>query len=460
MEQRGKVIWVLIVVAALCAAAAGLFSLRFLLHKEPKPQAKKQSSSQAEGQAPPAVVEPNHMDQGIALIKKEELRLAETLIKDFPGDENPLVIMGEVCRSHGNAVEALKFYKRALKINPMRPDVHAIMGELAAKEGKFAESIAHLRKVLDMQPQTPNAHGRIGELLIKLGDLDRAIESFERELQIVPSANCYFLIGQSYLMQKESEKAKENYEAAIKIDPNHAQAHYGLATVYAKLGNQDRAKRHFETCRELKAEAREDLIAARTMNDDIIQARKNSAVGYIKAGQMYRSDGKLRKAEELLQHAARLDPENVGCLLELASLYRQINQPSEVREIHAKIGQLELKHADNCIVFGNLSADLGLLDDAEEAYRNAITLAPQKSVAYRKLARLYLITKKQLPQARQLAEKAVELEATAVNYSILSRACVMNGDGAAGMKAIKRAVELEPRNREYQRYYDLIRRMN
>ncbi len=452
--------WILVVVAALCAVAAGLFSLKFLLHKEPKPQAEKLRSSQAEGQVPPTVAEPNHMDQGIAAIKKEELRLVERLIRDFPRDENPLVIMGDTQRMHGNAVEALKFYERALKMNPLRPDVHNNMAGLYAKEGKFVESIAHMQTVSKMQPRASGIKGRIGELFMKLGDLDQAIESFEREIQIVPSADGYFLIGQSYQMQNENEKAKENYVAAIQIDPNHAKAHYGLGTVHAKLGNQDKAKRHLETCRKLKAEARKDLKAAKTMYDDIIQTRKNSAVSYIKAGQIYRSNRKLQKAEELLRHAERLDPENVGCLLELASLYQETNQQPKVREIHGKIVQLELKHADNCIILGDLSVDLQLLEDAEEAYRKAITLAPQKSVAYRKLAQLYLIRKKQLPQARQLAEKAVELEATAVNYSVLSGACVMNGDGAGALQAIKRALELDPRNREYQRHHDLIRRMN
>ena len=295
---------------------------------------------------------------------------------------------------------------------------------------------------------------------MKLGDLGKAIESFERELQIVPSANGYFLIGQSYLLQKENEKAKENYEAAIKIDPNHAEAHYGLATVYAKLGDRDKAKGHFGICRKLKAETRADLDAVRTMYDDIVQTRKNSAIGYIKAGQMYRNKGKPARAEELLQRAAELDPENVGCLLELASSYQQTDRLSEVREMHDKIRQLKLKHADNCIIFGNLSIDLQLLDDAEEAYLSAIALAPEKSIAYRKLAMLYLSRNKELPEVKRLAEKAVDLEATAVNYSVLSRACLMNKDGVGSLEAIKRALELDPRNREYQRQYNLIRRMN
>ena len=147
MEQREKAIWALVVGVVLCAAAAGLFSLRFFLLKEPQPQEEKQDSNQPEVQAPTRAKELSRTDQGIAAIKKEELRLAEALIKDFPGDEEPLVMMGEILQRHGDAVEALKFFNRALKINPMRPDVHNMMGGLAAKEGKFAESIAHLRKV-------------------------------------------------------------------------------------------------------------------------------------------------------------------------------------------------------------------------------------------------------------------------------------------------------------------------
>lgn len=460
MGLRKTTVWALVVVAILCAATVCFLALKFLSPTGPELQEEKQTSNQTKGQAPTPANALSRTDQGIAAIKKDELRLAETLIENFPGNDDPLIIMAEVYRSHGNAVEAVRFYNKALKINPRRADVHITMSELSVKEGKFAESIAHLQKVLDIEPPSPGIYGRIGELFMKLGDLGKATESFEREIQIAPSADGHFMLGQSYLMQKESEKAEGNYDAALKIDPNHAKAHYGLATVYAKLGNMDEAKKHFEICRKLKAEAREGLKAARTMYDDIVQTQKNSAVTYIKAAQMHQNYGKLQKAEELLQHAAGLDPENVGCLLKLASIYRQTNRQPKVREIHAKIGHLELKHADNCIIFGNLSADLGLLDDAEKAYRNAITLAPRKSVAYRKLARLYLKTKKQLPQARQLAEKAVELEATAANYFVLSTACVMTRDGAAGMEAIKRAVELEPRNREYQHYYDLLRRMN
>lgn len=465
MELRKKGVWGVVVAVVLCAVIACFFALIFRVSEEAQPKEQIQpqedeSSARTESSTPPPAGELSRTDQGIAAIKAEELRLAETLIEDFRNDEDPLIIMGDVKYMHGDANEAMEYFGKALKINPMRPDVHIKMSDIFAKKGKFAESILHLQKVAAIQPKTPNTHGRIGELYVKLNDLDKAIQSFEKELKIAPNVNAYFLIGQSYVIKNETEKAKENYEAAIKIDPNLAKAHYGLGTVYAKLGQRDKAKNHLEICRKLKAEARKDLKAARTMYDDMIQTRKNSAISYIKAGKIYRSYRKMERAEELLNRAAQLDPENVGGLLELASLYQRTDRTSEVREMHVKISQLEFEHADNCIIFGNLSVELQLLDEAERAYRKATTLAPNGSVGYRKLAQLYLQTEKELPEARRLAQKAVDLEPVAVNYSVLSAACLVNADAAAAIQAIKKALELDPRNREYQRRYDLIRRMS
>jgi tetratricopeptide (TPR) repeat protein len=79
-----------------------------------------------------------------------------------------------------------------------------------------------------------------------------------------------------------------------------------------------------------------------------------------------------------------------------------------------------------------------------------IALTPNKSDGYRELARVYLKTNKNLPQARQLAEKAVVLEATANNYFVLSWACYSNGDFTNALTAIQHALKQDPDNKQYQ----------
>jgi tetratricopeptide (TPR) repeat protein len=444
-----------------CVATAGFFSLRFLFHTDKKLQKTKQTSNQIEGQVLLPVREPPRTEQEFAALKKEELELAEKLMSDFLGNENSLMIMGNVWHRYGNAVEALKFYKRVLKINPKRADVYSVMGQFSLTEGKFEEAIGYWRKALDIQPQLPDMLSNIGHALMMLGRHDQAIEVLEEAIQISPNSSLtYFLLGQTFLLQKEYDKAKANYELAVKINPEYANAYYGLATVCARLGNSDEAKGHSESFKKLKAESRKDLKGRKILYDDYIETQKLAALTYIEAGQMYRDVGKLLKAEELLKQAAALDPENVACLLELASLYQQNGQPLKALQMHKKVSEIEPDNAIYHFRVGIISAKLSLFNDAEEAFRKVIALAPQNANGYRELSLLYVQIRQKLPQAVQLAEKAVALEATAANYYVLSWACVRNGDNAKAFPAIKRALKLEPGNPQYRRLYELIRQRN
>ena len=65
-----------------------------------------------------------------------------------------------------------------------------------------------------------------------------------------------------------------------------------------------------------------------------------------------------------------------------------------------------------------------------------------------------------LPEARKLAEKAVEIQKSAANHFVLAWACDKNGDTAGALSAIKRAVELDPTNPRYRRVYELIQKRN
>ncbi|MHC4641342.1 MAG: tetratricopeptide repeat protein [Planctomycetota bacterium] len=458
---RKRAVRALVIVVIVCTAAAGFVSIRYLWRADKKPETIKQSSNQAQNQVLLPVRNPLRTEQEFAALKKEELELAEKLISDFLGNENAIMIMGNVWNRYGDAVEALKLYKGVLEINPKRDDVYAVMGGIYLAEGKFEEAIGNWQKALEIQPQLPNMHSNVGHALMMLGRRDEAIRELETELQISPNSSLtYFLLGQTYLQEKDYTKAKENYEMAVKINPEYANAYYGLATVCTRLGNRDKAKEYSEKFKGLKSESRKDLKGRKILYDDFVETQKLAALTFLEAGQMYRGAGKLHEAEELLKQAAGLDPENVSCLLELASLYQDNNQPLKALQIHKKTSEIEPDNAMCHFQIGILSFQLKLFDDAEEAFRKVITLAPQQSAGYRELAGLYLKTGKKFPQARQIAEKAVSLEATAANYFVLSWACDKNGDTVNALSAIKRAVKLAPGNQQYLRFYNLIQQRN
>ncbi len=100
------------------------------------------------------------------------------------------------------------------------------------------------------------------------------------------------------------------------------------------------------------------------------------------------------------------------------------------------------------------------LDVAEKAFRKVIEVAPGLSAGYCELAQLYLKTGRGFPEARELAEKAVALEPSALNYFVLCWACDMNGDSENALKAIVRAIQLDPTNLKYRNVYEHIKSRN
>jgi len=459
LSTRRNAVRALVILVIICAVIAGVFSVRFLPCSNGQPWRIEQSSNQTEDLVMLPVREPLSTKQEIVALKNEEMELAEQLTRDFPGRDDSLVIMGNLCYRHGNVIKALEFWNKALEINPKRPDVYRSMALSSMKKGKFADAVAKFRKAMEIQPQLPDVYSNMGHALMMSGQTKEAIKVLEKEIQISPNSGfAYFLLGQAYLQQKEYEKAKENYEAAIKINPGYTNAYYGIASVYAKLGNRDKAKEYSESFKKLKAEERKSLKGRKIKYDDFVETQKSAAITYINVGQAYRENGKLVKAEELLKQAAGLDPENIVCFLELATLYQISKQPSKALQMYKKIREIQPESPVSYLVIGILSAHLKRFDDAEEAFRTMITLAPQKPDGYRELARLYLKTGQKLPQARQLAEKALTLEATAANYFVLSWACYANGDNANALPAIKRAIKLDPGNQQYPRLYKQIQR--
>jgi tetratricopeptide (TPR) repeat protein len=265
-------------------------------------------------------------------------------------------------------------------------------------------------------------------------------------------------MGQSHLQLEDYEKAADHYRDAINIEPTHAGAHYGLATVSSRMSQESEAAEHMQRFTALKAASRRDFQDRKRAFDDFRDMQKNAAITHVNVGRMYREQGLPEKAEPLLKRAAGLDPQNVTCFLELASLYEERKQAARSLQMRKRVRDLQPKSASAYLMIGVLSAHLGRMDDAEEAFRAMVTLAPTKPEGYRELARLYLKLGTDLAQARSLSEKAVSLEASAANYFVLGWACDATGDNASALPALRQAVALDPGNQQYVRRLQSVQR--
>lgn len=401
-------------------------------------------------------------EKEFAKLKEEEMKLARRVLKDFPDKDDSNVLMGNLYRRHGNSAEAIKFWERSLEINPKRADVYRRMGKIALDRGEPDKAITLWRKALEIEPDIPGVHSDVARALVELGRYSEAITELEEEGRISPvSILTCFLFAQAYQQQNEYDKARQYYEATIELKPDFPQAYYGLYRVCVRLKQLDKAREYEAIFKKLKAKDRNTYMGRNQDTlADLASLQTGVAKTYLDAERLYRAKGDMQEAERLLQRASQLEPTNTRCRERLASLYYMTSRFQEALYQFEKISQITPDNPSCYFNIGQVSIRLGLMDKAEKAYRKAIKLSPEQSAGYRELARLYLRTNKKLPEARQLAEKAVTLEKIADNYYVFAWAAEVNGDSASALQAMEQATKLEPANLKYRQIYERIKTKN
>jgi len=451
--------WLFVFVVIVCVVIAGFWGINSLSRIDKKTHTKESPPVPGKQPKPPTITSKLTIEQEIVALKKEELEFAEQLVREFPNSDDALVLIGNVYRKQGNSAEAEKCWKKALELNPERPDAYNGMGWIAFEKGEYEKAIVFWRKALEINPQMPAIHNSIAQTLILLGRYEEVIKEAEEELRISPTSGLsYFLLGQGYLKLKEYDKAKEYYETAIKLEPDYMNAYYGLFTVCSRLKLKEEAGKHLAQFQKLKAEDSKVLMDRNKAFDDVVEIRKMLAETYSDAEYIYYNNGNFEQAEKLLQKAITLDPNNAEYLMKLGFLFQSSNRLPDALKMYQKAGELEPDNIVSRLNAGVVSMQLKQFSNAEKIFKEVMKSAPKLSGGYRELAHLYLIRGTNLTEALKLAKTAVALEETAENYFILSWAYDKNGDVANAGSTLKRAVDLEPGNLLYRRMYEQIQK--
>jgi Tfp pilus assembly protein PilF len=66
------------------------------------------------------------------------------------------------------------------------------------------------------------------------------------------NANVYVTLGSSYMKLKDYERARQNLEMAVKINPDESKAHYNLAMLYARMKDPRRSQEEMQIVERLK----------------------------------------------------------------------------------------------------------------------------------------------------------------------------------------------------------------
>jgi Tfp pilus assembly protein PilF len=153
----------------------------------------------------------------------------------------------------------------------------------------------------------------LADSLINVGKPREAVAVLEKTAKIkaLPVRGT-LLLGHGYMQLQENQKAKEHFEVALAVDPNLASAHYGMATVLARLGDSQQALKHRQLYAKLKTQdlAEVDRRHGVERDTDMGDLRPVVAEIYVNAGKVFASHGKPAQAQAHWRKAAAMDPQN------------------------------------------------------------------------------------------------------------------------------------------------------
>ena len=276
--------------------------------------------AQQVSQVPPEAAQ--HLQSGMALERQRDL---DGAIREFleaakvaPDYDLALLNLGDAYMKKSDFADAIPPLKKAAELNPASDVTKKLLGYALLAQGYATDAIPYLEQVreyralgiaqmetgkyadavtnlLAASAQTPNDP----DLLFYLSRASDALssQSLDRLLTQFPNSDrAHQALGLHYFGTKDTDKAIQEYETALRARPNLPGLHLELGQVYAGIS---------------------DWLKAETEFRKEVALQPGSAEASYRLGYSLLQQGKMREAADELQRSAKMQPDNADTLYAL-----------------------------------------------------------------------------------------------------------------------------------------------
>lgn len=146
----------------------------------------------------------------------------------------------------GEYLEAVENMKKAIEVGVEEYDlkeIHTSLGNAYVELEMYEKAILEHKKAIEIDDKYYKAWVNIGIAYRQGGNLDLAEEAYLIALDLNPNyAQLHSSLGSLYIIKDEPEKAIEAFEYAIQLDPYIGVTYGNAALAYAMIGDFDNAE--------------------------------------------------------------------------------------------------------------------------------------------------------------------------------------------------------------------------
>lgn len=300
-----------------------------------------------------------------------------------------LVHLGVVAAMQGRLPEAIVFYRRGIAIE-RRPNWCVNLGVTLQVLGKTREAMEVYQELVAADGGCADAHARIGDIHVDRGEYRAAADSLRRAVAIdANNARYRVLLAGALKGLDRVEEAIDEYEAAIRIDPEDSVALCNLGLLFLAQGNNREARRCYERAREV--DPRFPLAYANLGGLSLKEGRHAEAVRHFRKWLAF-SDSTRPTPERnkpvflqngALHWAARPKPnEWAQCYNMMGLAYKGLDQLAEAKECYGHALEIDQGHAPTHVNLGTVLALQGDPSGALREYRTAQSLFERQDTEF------------------------------------------------------------------------------
>lgn len=211
---------------------------------------------------------------------REAAALADSMLHLYPDEQEIHLIRGNLYELNKNVDEAIRSYRRAIRIDtsyalavmslgyayssageqekaveemeryirlvPDAADPRASFADILMRVGRYDEALEQYQKSLELKPDYWYSANQIGSICAQEGRLKEAEEQFHKGMSSLPEspqlkATHLAIDGNLNLLRGLFEDAAHQFEEALQIDSTNSEAAYGLVNAFRKLKDFKRA---------------------------------------------------------------------------------------------------------------------------------------------------------------------------------------------------------------------------
>jgi tetratricopeptide (TPR) repeat protein len=151
-----------------------------------------------------------------------------------------LISLGKPDEGTAHFQQAAALYRLVAESEtPPTAETNNNLGILYGQLQQYEESIRYFERAVEIDPSKPNANLNLGELYFRLKRFDDSAACFREVLEIEPnSARAHYSLGTIALTEGQRKEAIEHLQKTLRIEPDHVEARTVLQQILADPGSK------------------------------------------------------------------------------------------------------------------------------------------------------------------------------------------------------------------------------